>query len=150
MELKNRKASFDYHFEETEVAGVVLTGTEIKSLRGGHGSLTESYITINEDNEVWLRKMYIAPYKDGGYSNHETVRDRKLLMTKNQIKKWFEEVKVNKSLTIIPTKGFFTKKGVFKLVIALAKGKKDYDKRNDLKKKDDDRKVSQYLKDGRD
>lgn len=135
MEIKNRKASFDYHFEDTQVAGIVLTGSEIKSLREGKASLVEGFIFINDD-EMWVRKMYIAPYENGGYSNHVAVRDRKLLMTKKQIKDWNNIMEVNQSFTIVPVKGFFNKKGIFKLEIALAKGKKNYDKRESIKEKD--------------
>lgn len=144
MEIKNRKASFDYHFEETEIAGIILTGSEIKSLREGKASLVEGYVYIN-DNEMWVRKMYIAPYENGGYANHEPVRDRKLLMTKKQISKWNNIITVNQNFTIIPTKGFFNKKGIFKLEIALAKGKKLYDKRDSIKAKDVKRDLDRSL-----
>ncbi|SRR6266403_530117 len=144
MELKNRKASFDYHFEDTEIAGIVLTGSEIKSLREGKASLVEGFIFIDDDNEMWLKKMYIAPYENGGYANHEPVRDRKLLMTKKQIQKWDKEVQTS-NLTIIPVKGFFNKKGIFKLEIALAKGKKQYNKKESIKAKDIKRDLDRNL-----
>jgi SsrA-binding protein len=148
MEIKNKKASYDFHFEETEVAGIVLSGSEIKSLREGKASMVDCYVFIT-DNEMWLRKMYIAPYENGGYANHEPVRDRKLLMTKKQISDWNNSIQTNQSLTIIPVKGFFDKKGVFKLLVALAKGKKLYDKRNSIRERDLYREISKNSKDGR-
>ena len=142
--IKNKKASFDYEFIETFTAGIVLTGTEIKSIRAGKASLVDTYCTMIR-GEVWARNMYIAEYFYGTYNNHETRRDRKLLLNKREIGK-IERFSKDTGFTIIPTKMFINEKGLAKLVIAVAKGKKQYDKRQSIKERDDKRDIDRAFK----
>ncbi|GHT01176.1 SsrA-binding protein [Bacteroidia bacterium] len=135
--IKNKKASFDYEFIETFVAGIVLTGTEIKSIRLGKAGLVDSYCLII-NRELWVRGMYIAEYFYGTYNNHDARKDRKLLLNRKELKK-IEELSKNTGYTIVPTKLFLNEKGLVKVVIAVAKGKKLYDKRQSLREKDDQR-----------
>jgi len=131
--MKNKKANFNYIFIEKEIAGIVLVGTEVKSIRLNKISFTDSYCYF-KNNELWLKNLHISEYKEGTYNNHEPKRDRKLLLKKQQILKL--QKKVNEDgLTIIPTEIFF-KNGIVKVEIALSKGKKIYDKRESIKKKD--------------
>ncbi len=142
--IKNKRASFDYEFIETFTAGIVLTGTEIKSIRLGKASLVDTYcIVIN--GEVWVKNMYIAEYFYGTYNNHETRRDRKLLLSKREIGK-IERFSKDTGFTIIPTKMFINEKGLAKVVIAVAKGKKQYDKRQSIKERDDKRDMDRAFK----
>lgn len=142
--IKNKKASFDYEFIETFVAGIVLTGTEIKSIRLGKAGLVDSYcILLN--GELWVRNMYIAEYFYGTYNNHEVRKDRKLLLNKKELRK-VEQLSKNAGFTVIPTKLFINEKGLAKLVIAVAKGKKVYDKRQALREKDDKRDMDRAFK----
>jgi SsrA-binding protein len=142
--IKNKKASFDYEFVETFIAGIVLTGTEIKSLRLGKASLVDSYcVTIR--NELWVKNMYIAEYFYGTYNNHEARKDRKLLLNRKELNK-IEQLSKNTGFTVIPTKLFINEKGLAKMVIAVAKGKKAYDKRQSLKEKDDKREMDRMFK----
>ncbi|HPE42861.1 MAG TPA: SsrA-binding protein SmpB [Bacteroidales bacterium] len=139
IRIKNRRASFEYFLEEKFVAGMVLTGTEIKSIRLGKVSLNEAYCVFLKD-ELFVREMHIAEYSFGTYNNHDPKRDRKLLMTARELKKL--RTKVNeKGYTIVPVVLFVNEKGLAKLEIALAKGKHHYDKREDLKKKDSKREL---------
>ncbi|MCC8145523.1 MAG: SsrA-binding protein SmpB [Bacteroidales bacterium] len=142
--IKNRKASFDYEFIETFVAGIVLTGTEIKSIRLGKAGLVDSYCLMIRD-ELWIRNMYIAEYFYGTYNNHEARRDRKLLLNRKELRK-IEQLSKNTGFTIIPTKLFVNEKGLAKMVIAVAKGKKAYDKRQSLREKDDKRDIDRAFK----
>jgi SsrA-binding protein len=135
--IKNKRASFDYEFIETFTAGVVLTGTEIKSIRLGKASLVDTYCSV-ERGEVWVKNMYVAEYFYGTYNNHSTRRDRKLLLGKKEIRK-IESAAKNSGFTVIPTKLFINGKGLAKIVIAIAKGKREYDKRQSLKERDDKR-----------
>ena len=145
MSINNNKARFEYHIIETEVAGVLLYGSEIKSLRDGKAGIGEAFIWIDTDNNaVWLKNMYIKNEINNSYS-HGEFRDRKLLLTKKQLLKWSKESDI-KGITIIPLKGFFDAKGLFKIEIALAKGKKLYDKRESIKKKDVERDTQRELK----
>jgi len=142
--IKNKKASFDYEFVETFVAGIVLTGTEIKSIRLGKASLVDSYcLVINR--ELWSRNMHIAEYFFGTYNNHEVRKDRKLLLSRKELNK-IENLSKNTGFTIVPTKLFINEKGLAKLVIAVAKGKKTYDKRQSLREKDDKRDMDRAFK----
>jgi SsrA-binding protein len=142
--IKNKKASFDYEFIETFVAGIVLTGTEIKSIRLGKASLIDSYcVVINR--ELWVKNMYIAEYFYGTYNNHEARKDRKLLLNRKELNK-IEQLSKNTGFTIIPTKLFLNEKGLVKIVIAVAKGKKVYDKRQSLREKDDKRDMERAFK----
>ncbi|NWJ50543.1 MAG: SsrA-binding protein SmpB [Bacteroidetes bacterium] len=134
INIKNKVASFEYFLLEEYVAGIVLTGTEIKSVRESKVSLAEAYCAFVKD-ELFIRNMHIAEYKYGTYANHEPKRDRKLLLNRKELRKIFTKTK-EKGLTIIPVKLFVNDKGLAKIVIAVAKGKKLYDKRETLKTKD--------------
>ncbi|MDR0865834.1 MAG: SsrA-binding protein SmpB [Candidatus Symbiothrix sp.] len=142
--IKNKKASFDYEFIETFVAGIVLTGTEIKSIRLGKASLVDSYCTVI-NKELWVKNMYIAEYFYGTYNNHEARKDRKLLLNRKELNK-IEQLSKNTGFTVIPTKLFLNEKGLAKIVIAVAKGKKSYDKRQSLREKDDKRDMDRAFK----
>jgi len=135
--IKNKRASFDYEFIETFTAGIALTGTEIKSIRLGKASLVDTYCTV-VNGEVWVKNMYVAEYFFGTYNNHAVRRDRKLLLNKKEIRNINTAAK-NSGFTIIPTRLFINDKGLVKVVIAIAKGKKEYDKRQSLKAEDDKR-----------
>lgn len=141
---KNKKAYFDYTFLNTYIAGIVLTGTEIKSIRNHKCSLVDTYCYIN-NNEIYMKNSYIAEYENRGYCNHEERRDRKLLLTKQEIHKLNKEVQTP-GFTIIPIKMFINDKGLCKLEIALCKGKKEYDKREVIKQKDTKREIDRILK----
>lgn len=142
--IKNKKASFDYEFIETFVAGIVLTGTEIKSLRLGKASLVDTYcVVINR--ELWVKNMNITEYFYGSYNNHASRRDRKLLLNRKELDK-IERLSKDTGFTIVPTKLFINEKGLAKLVIAVAKGKKSYDKRQSLREKDDKRDMERAFK----
>lgn len=140
--INNKKAFYDYHIIEEIVAGIKLVGSEVKSLRDGKASLVDSYIYI-DNNEVFVKNIHIAKYQEATYMNHEEVRDRKLLLTKKQINDLKKELK-NNGITIIPL-NIFLSKGKFKLKIALAKGKKSYDKRQTIKEKDIKRQTNREL-----
>lgn len=140
---QNKKAFHDYFILETYEAGIVLQGTEIKSIRKGSVNLKDSFIRIKND-EAFIENMHIAPYEQGNRFNHEPLRTRKLLLHKKQIKKLQKEIKEN-GLTIVPTKLYFNTSKL-KVEIALARGKKLYDKRQDLKAKDAKRDVERALK----
>lgn len=144
LEIKNRKASHDYEFLEEEVVGLSLVGSEVKSIRAGKASIGEAHCYIQE-GEVFISGMHIAEYKESGRQGHDPYRKRKLLMTKQQIQKWDKKL-ATKGLTLIPVKLFITKKGLVKMKIALSRGKKKYDKREDLKAKDMQRDVDRAIK----
>lgn len=141
IQIKNRRASFEYFLLEQLNAGIVLTGTEIKSLREGKASINDAYCSF-KDNELFILNMHIAEYSYGTYSNHEPKRERKLLLNKKEIKKWLGKVR-EKGFTIVPVMVFINEKGLAKITIALAKGKHSYDKRESLKEKDLKREISQ-------
>ncbi|MBR5456272.1 MAG: SsrA-binding protein SmpB [Bacteroidaceae bacterium] len=139
INIKNRRASFDYIVTETFTAGIVLTGTEIKSIRQSKASLVDTYCTfINE--ELWVKNMHVAEYFYGSYNNHVARRDRKLLLERKELRKLKETVK-NPGFTIVPMRLFINEKGLAKLVIALARGKHEYDKRESIKERDDKREM---------
>jgi len=142
--IKNKKASFDYEFIETFVAGIVLTGTEIKSLRLGKASLVDTYCTFVK-RELWVKNMNISEYFYGTYNNHSARRDRKLLLNRKELNK-IERLSKDTGFTVIPTKMFINEKGLAKIVIAVAKGKKSYDKRQSLREKDDKRAMDRAFK----
>ena len=134
IEIKNKRATFDYEVVETFTAGMVLSGTEIKSIREGKAALADAYcIFINE--ELWAKNISISEYRFGSYSNHNAKRDRKLLLQKRELQKLLRKTK-EKGLTIVALRIFINEKGIAKLDIALAKGKKAYDKRESIKEKD--------------
>lgn len=137
IKIKNKKAFFEYFISDKIVAGIVLTGTEIKSIREGKVSLEEAYCAFKED-ELFVINMHIAEYKFGTYNNHEPKHDRKLLLNRKELKKLNNKIK-EKGFTIIPTVLFVNEKGLAKLEIGLAKGKKLYDKRESIKTKDNKR-----------
>jgi SsrA-binding protein len=142
--IKNKKASFDYEFVETFVAGIVLTGTEIKSIRLGKASLVDTYCTVIK-RELWVKNMNISEYFYGTYNNHPVRRDRKLLLNRKELNK-IERLSKDAGITIVPTKMFLNEKGLAKVVIAVAKGKKEYDKRQSLREKDDKRDIDRAFK----
>lgn len=135
INIKNRRAKFDYEISDTFTAGIVLTGTEIKSLRQGKGSLADTFCFV-ADGEVWVKNMYIAEYFYGSYNNHSARRDRKLLLTKKEIAKLGKTGK-EAGFTIVPLKVFINDKGLAKMVIGIGRGKKEYDKRQSIKERDD-------------
>jgi len=142
--LKNRRASFDYELDNFLVAGIQLYGTEIKSIRDGKAGLSDSYcLFIN--NELWVKNMHISEYTFGTYANHEVRRDRKLLLNSKELAKLQRATKET-GFTIIPTKLFINGKGLAKLEIAVARGKKNYDKRQSLKEKEDKRQIDRAMK----
>ena len=134
INIKNRRATFDYTISDTYTAGIVLTGTEIKSIRLGKASLADTFCYIHE-GEVWVKNMYVAEYAFGSYNNHAARRDRKLLLTRRELRHLAQAVKT-KGLTIVATRAYIADNGYAKLHIALAKGKKEYDKRASIKEKD--------------
>lgn len=140
VQIKNRRASFEYFLVEELTAGIVLTGTEIKSLRDGKASINDAYCVF-KDNELFVINMHIAEYTYGTYLNHQPKRERKLLLNKREIKKWQGKVK-EKGFTIVPVMLHINEKGFAKLNIALARGKHSYDKRESLKEKDLKREMS--------
>jgi len=135
VQINNRRASFDYEFLETYTAGIVLVGTEIKSIRAGKASLSESFCYFDTQGQLYVKGMNVAQYFWGSWGQHEPVRDRKLLLEKKELRHLQQEVK-KKGLTIIAIRLFIADNGYAKLVIALAKGKKEYDKRASIKEKD--------------
>ncbi len=144
VNIRNKKASFEYFFVDIYTAGIVLTGTEIKSIRQGKASLADSYCYIH-NGEIWMKGMNISPYFFGSYNNHEAKRDRKLLLTKREIHKLQEATK-QVGFTIVPILVFIDEKGRAKVDIALAKGKKEYDKRQTLKEREDRREMDRAIK----
>jgi len=144
VQIKNKKAAFDYHFVDTYTAGIVLTGTEIKSIRMGKASLVDTFCYIHND-EMWVKGMNISPYFYGSYNNHEARRDRKLLLNKREIRHLKEDTKAV-GFTIVPTLLFIDDKGRAKLDIALCRGKKEFDKRETLKLKQDKRDMDRAVK----
>jgi SsrA-binding protein len=137
ISVQNRKASFEYHFLETFEAGIVLLGTEIKSIRQGGTNISDAYCYCS-NNEVFIKNMHISPLKNAGENQHDPLRIRKLLLTKKEIRKIIENLK-NQGLTVIPVSLFTNKRGLVKIKVAIAKGKKLYDKRDSIKKKDIER-----------
>ena len=144
VQIKNKKAAFEYFFIEEFTAGIVLTGTEIKSIRAGKASLVDTYCTII-NGELWVKGMSISPYFYGSYNNHEMKRERKLLLTRREIAK-LESATKQTGYTIVPTLVFIDKNGRAKMDIALCKGKKAYDKRQTLKEKEDRREMDRVMK----
>ena len=144
VSIRNKKASFEYFFVDTYTAGIVLTGTEIKSIRMGKASLVDTFCYIH-NGELWVKGMNISPYFYGSYNNHESKRDRKLLLNKKEIHNLQEDTK-QVGFTIIPTLLFIDDHGRAKLDIALCRGKKEFDKRQTLKEKEDRREMDRARK----
>lgn len=144
VNIKNRRATFDYELIETFTAGIVLTGTEIKSVRLGKAGLTDTYCMV-ENNEMWMKGMYIAEYSYGSYNNHVTHRDRKLLLNRKEISK-IAKASQQPGYSIIPLRLFINERGLAKVVIAIARGKKQYDKRQSIKEREDKRAIDRMFK----
>lgn len=142
--IKNKRATFEYEFIDTLTAGIVLTGTEIKSIRLGKASLVDTYCYFN-NGEMWVKNMYVALYSYGSYNNHTERRERKLLLNRKELRNWESEIKTP-GLTIVPVRLFINDKGLAKLVIALARGKREFDKRQTLKEKEDRREMDRAMK----
>jgi SsrA-binding protein len=145
IRISNKRISWEYFLINKIVAGIQLTGTEIKSIRAGKASLADSFCYF-EEGELFVRNMHIAEYAYGTYNNHLAKRDRKLLLNRKELKKMYKQVK-EKSMTIVPVVIFINNKGLAKLEIALAKGKHFYDKRESLKEKDHKREIDRQMKD---
>ena len=144
INIRNKRATFDYELIDTFTAGLVLTGTEIKSIRLGKASLVDTFC-IFEKSGLWVRNMNISEYFYGSYNNHAARRDRKLLLNKKELKKIERQTKET-GFTIIPTRIFINDRGLAKINIAIARGKKQYDKRQSLKEKDDKRMMDRVMK----
>ena len=138
--IKNRKASYEYNFLDTYIAGIQLVGVEIKSIRNGRVNLSESYCVF-QHGELFLMNTHISPYENAGYVKVDPLRERKLLLNKNELRKLSDGVS-RKGLTIVPTKMFINDRGLCKVEICLCQGKKNYDKRESLKEKDLKRRVN--------
>jgi len=146
INIRNKKARFEYEILDTYVAGIVLSGTEIKSIRQSKARITESFCEFNEQGELFVINMFIEEYSHGNFYNHKPKSARKLLLNKRELKKLQKEVQ-NVGLTIIPLKLFMTDKGWAKMEIALCKGKKLYDKRETMKDRDNKRDLARIKKD---
>ena len=144
MEIKNRSAYHEYFFDNKYVAGIILTGTEVKSLREGKASFNDSYCIIHK-GEIWIKSLHIAEYSHGTVNNHDPVRDRKLLLQKREINKIEAKLK-EKGYTLIPLLIFFNEKNLVKVEIGLGKGKKLHDKRETIKKRDVEREMKRFIK----
>ena len=144
VQIRNKKASFEYFFTDTYTAGIVLTGTEIKSIRAGKASLVDSFCVVYK-GELWVKGMNISPYFYGSYSNHEAKRDRKLLLTKQELRR-LADAAAQIGFTIVPTLLFIDEHGRAKIKIAVAKGKKEFDKRQTLREKQDRREMDRMMK----
>jgi SsrA-binding protein len=143
-EIKNRSAFHDYFIDDRYEAGMVLLGTEVKSLRDGRASFNDSYCVVHK-GEVWIRSLHIAEYSHGTVNNHDPVRERKLLLEKREIKKIEAKLK-EKGYTLVPLRIFFNDKNLVKAEIGLGKGKKLHDKRETLRQKDAEREMKRHLK----
>ncbi len=144
IEIVNRKARYEFQFVSELEAGIILTGTEIKSIRRGEANLKEAYCMFMK-GELFIKNMYIAEYKYGTYNNHEVRRDRKLLLKKGELKKLHRRVK-EKGFTIVPYKLYISERGFAKIIIALATGKRQYDKRNTIKERENKRELDRIKK----
>jgi ssrA-binding protein len=144
INIKNKRAEHDYFIIDQYTAGIVLTGTEIKSIRAGKAGLVDTFCFIS-NNEIWVKNMYIAEYSFGSFNRHEIRRDRKLLLNKKEIRNLAEETK-SPGQTIVPLRLFIDDNGRAKLVIGLCRGKKEYDKRETLKEKEGRREIDRVLK----
>lgn len=143
VNIKNKRARFDYEISDTYVAGLVLTGTEIKSIRDGKASLTDSYCMV-ENGEVWVKGMNVSEYFYGSYNNHAVRRDRKLLLNRKEIRE-LQKSGAEAGFTIVPLRLFISQSGYAKLVIGVARGKKEYDKRQTIKEREDKRSMARLF-----
>lgn len=144
VRIKNKRATFDYEIIDKYTAGIVLTGTEIKSIRSGKASLVDTFCFIT-DGEIWVKNMYIAEYVNGTYNNHATRRDRKLLLNKKEIRSLQNDT-LSPGFTIVPLMLFIDDNGRAKLDIALCRGKKEFDKRASIRERDDKRELDRFMK----
>ena len=144
LEITNRKAKFEYQFLDTYEAGIMLQGTEIKSIRQGKVNLNDAYCLF-KNGELFIKSLYIAEYENGTYANHEARRTRKLLLRKRELKKLERRVK-EKGMTIVPYRLYLSDRGIVKLELALAQGKRSYDKRHSIKERDNKREMSRMKK----
>lgn len=143
-DIKNRSAYFEYHIENKYVAGMVLTGTEIKSLREGKASFNDAFCYFTSAGELFIKSLHIAEYSHGTSANHDPLRERKLLLQKKELQKLQSKLK-ERGFTIVPLRLFINEKGLAKIEIGLAKGKKLYDKRESIKKRETDREIKRHL-----
>ena len=144
INIQNKKARFNYEIGDTYTAGIVLTGTEIKSIRDGKASLVDSYC-LTENGEVWVKQMNVSEYFYGSYNNHVARRDRKLLLNRKEIAK-LQKASENPGFTIVPLRVFINDRGLAKMVIGVGRGKKEYDKRQTLRERDDKRQLDRLFK----
>ena len=144
QEILNKKASYEYHFIQQFTAGIMLTGTEVKAIREGKATLSDSYCLI-QNEEIWVRNMHISEFKQGSYNNHEPKRQRKLLLNKEELRKIQSKLR-EKGTTIIPIKLFFNERSIAKLEIAVARGKKQFDKREDIKQREAKREIQRIVR----
>lgn len=144
INIKNKRAEFDFALFEEYTAGIVLTGTEIKSIRKGKASLVETFCYVH-NGEVWVKNMYVAQYEQGSYNNHVERRDRKLLLNRREIRK-IQNVVKQPGFSIVPTLLYINDNGLAKLDISIARGKKSYDKRETLREKEDRRQIDRAFK----
>ena len=144
MEIKNRSAYFEYHIDDKYVAGIMLTGTEVKSLREGKANFNDAYCLFQK-GELWIRSFHISEYSHGTVNNHDPIRERKLLLNRRELKKIEARLK-EKGYTIIPLRLFFNEKNLAKVEIGLAKGKKLHDKRESIRQRDTEREMKRYIK----
>lgn len=145
MEIKNRSAYFEYHIDDKYIAGIVLTGTEIKSLREGKASFNDAYCYFTSKGEIFIKSLHISEYSHGTAANHDPLRERKLLLQKKELKKLQLKIK-ERGFTLIPLRIFINENRLAKIEIGLAKGKKLYDKRESIKKRDVEREIKRHLK----
>lgn len=143
VNIRNKKATFDYELIDTYTAGIVLTGTEIKSIRDSKASLVDTWCTFI-NGELWVKNMHVAEYFYGSYNNHTAKRDRKLLLTRKELRKLFQDSKTP-GFTIVPIRLFINENGLAKLVIALAKGKRQFDKRESIRANEDKREMARAM-----
>lgn len=144
MDIKNRSAYFEYFIDDKYTAGIMLLGTEVKSLRAGKASFNDSYC-IFHNGELWIRSLHIAEYSHGTINNHDPIRERKLLLNRRELKKLEAKIK-EKGYTIVPLRMFMNEKNLVKLEIGLGKGKKMHDKRETIKQRDTEREIKRYIK----
>ena len=143
-EIRNRQAYYDYFIDDKYDAGMVLTGTEVKSLRAGRASFNDSYCYFHR-GEMWIKSLHIAEYSHGTSSNHDPLRERKLLLNKKELRKIESKIK-EKGVTVVPLRIFFSDKGLAKIEVGLGKGKKLYDKRETIKQRDNQREMKKFIR----
>ncbi len=148
IELKNKKANFEYHILQVFECGIILTGTEVKSIRNAKANINEAYCYFDKNGELWIKNMHISEYELGTYFNHDPRKDRKLLLKRPELLKLNRRV-MEKGFTIVPMRVYFSERGLIKLEIALATGKKSFDKRHSIRDKDQSREDKRMEKHGR-